>query len=209
MTRGTGGIVHFVAPDGIDDPRRASGGNVFDRHVRDGLRAIGWDVRMAQVDPDAPAHTDGVLSCLPAGSLVLIDGMIAGRSPGAVEAAVGRLGIVVLAHMVSAAFPDADPSVVEGEQRALRSARRVIVTSEWTRSELVRRDVLPLDRIVVACPGSDDAPVATGTPAGGALLCVGVVAPHKGQDTLIDALAALGADPAWTLHDRRIARRLS
>ena len=198
MTRAAGGIVHFVAPDGIDDPRRASGGNVFDRHVRDGLRAIGWDVRMAQVDPDAPAHTDGVLSCLPGGSLVLIDGMIAGRSSRAVEAAAGRLGIVVIAHMVSAAFPDADPSVVEGERRALRSARRVIVTSEWTRSELVRRDVLPLDRIDVACPGSDDAPVATGTPTGGALLCVGVVAPHKGQDTLIEALAALGADPAWS-----------
>ena len=51
---------------------------------------------------------------------------------------------------------------------------------------------------VVARPGSDDAPEATGTPAGGALLCVGVVAPHKGQDVLIEALAALGADPAWT-----------
>ena len=43
----------------------------------------------------------------------------------------------------SAAFPDADPRAVEGERRALRSARRVIATSEWTRSELVRREARP------------------------------------------------------------------
>jgi len=198
VTRAAGNTLHFVVPDGVDDPRRTSGGNVFDRRVRDGLRMIGWDVRMSQVDADAPAHADGVLSGIPNGALVLIDGLIAGRSPGAIEAAADRLHIVALTHMVSAAFPAADVRVVEGERRALRSARRVIATSEWTRSELVRRHVVPPERVVVARPGSDDAPAASGTPAGSAFLCVGVVAPHKGQDTLIEALAALGSDEAWT-----------
>ena len=37
--------VHVVVPDGIDDPARPSGGNVYDRHVCDGLAALGWSVR--------------------------------------------------------------------------------------------------------------------------------------------------------------------
>jgi hypothetical protein len=32
--------VHVVVPDGIDDPARLSGGNRYDREVRDGLASI-------------------------------------------------------------------------------------------------------------------------------------------------------------------------
>ena len=35
----TGREVAFLVPAGIDDPARVSGGNVYDRHVRDGLGA--------------------------------------------------------------------------------------------------------------------------------------------------------------------------
>ena len=35
-------------------------------------------------------------------------------------------------------------------------------------------------------------------PDGCAFLCVGIVAPHKGQDMLIEALAALSTDETWT-----------
>ena len=194
MTRPSESRVTFVVPEGIDDPARASGGNVFDQRVRDELASLGWEVRMLPVAPDA----GGALSSLPRGALVLVDGLVAGRSPAAIEAGADRLRIVVLAHMVSSAFPDADRHLVDGERRALRSARRVIATSEWTRAELTASDELPADRITVAVPGSDDAPVASGTPDGGAFLCVGVVAPHKGQDILIEALAALGRDSTWT-----------
>ena len=194
MTGPVGTRVNFVVPEGIDDPALASGGNVFDRHVRDGLAALGWDVRMLPVGADA----GGVLSRVPPGALVLVDGLVAGRSPAAIEAEADRLRIVVLAHMVSSAFPDADPHMVDGERRALGSARRVIATSEWTRAELTASDRLPADRVLVALPGSDDAPAASGTPTGGSLLCVGVVAPHKGQDVLIEALAALDPDISWT-----------
>jgi hypothetical protein len=41
--------VHAVVPEGIDDPARPSGGNVYDRHVCDGLAAAGWDVRELRV----------------------------------------------------------------------------------------------------------------------------------------------------------------
>ncbi len=137
------------------------------------------------------------LSDLPDGALVLVDGLVARRRPAAVEAAAARLRLVVLAHMVSAAFADADPHDRGGERRVIAAAHHVIATSEWTRDELVRRGMLAPERISVAVPGTDDAPVATGTPTGGALLCVGVVAPHKGQDTLVEALATLGRDAPW------------
>ena len=73
-------------------------------------------------DADAAADAD-VLSRLPAGALVLVDGLVAGRSPAAIEAAADRLRIVVLAHMVSAAFPDADPRDGGGRASSARAAR--------------------------------------------------------------------------------------
>lgn len=191
-------VVHFMVPDAIDDPARVSGGNVVDRHIRDGLAARGWSVRMSPVDVHSPAAIRAALAHVPDDGLVLIDGLIAGRAPTAMEACAARLRIVVLAHMVSASFPDADPRDVEGEKRALAVARCVITTSTWTRRELRDRELVASGRIVVAQPGSEEAEPAIGTPHGGALLCVGVVAPHKGQDTLIEALASLGPRGEWT-----------
>ena len=36
--------VHFVVPDGIDDPARPSGGNTYDRNLSRGLSSAGWSV---------------------------------------------------------------------------------------------------------------------------------------------------------------------
>ncbi|MCH6230320.1 glycosyltransferase family 4 protein [Microbacterium sp. CFH 31415] len=188
-------VVWFVVPHGFDDPQRVSGGNVFDQRVEAELRRMGWVVRPVEAAPDAPGDPfDGV----PDDALVLVDGLVAIGASSAVEAAARRLRIAVLVHMVADAFEHADPRMVEGERAALSHAHRVIATSEWARDELVRRCLSPADRIVVATPGADTASPAAGTTTGGSLLCVGVVAPHKGQDTLIEALAGLAADPSWS-----------
>jgi glycosyltransferase involved in cell wall biosynthesis len=187
--------VRFIMPEGVDDAARVSGGNVYDARVRDALAELGWHVEQREVQPDAAAEA---LARVGDGGLVLIDGLVAGLSADAVAAETGRLRIVVLAHMVSEAFPDADPSVVEGERRALRAADLVIATSAWTRSQLVSRGIVAGERVRVATPGTDAAPAARGTPTGGALLCVGVVAPHKGQDVLVEALAGLRGRHEWT-----------
>lgn len=190
-------IVRFLVPEGVDDPDRASGGNTFDRQIAGGLAARRWEVRMAQMDA-APA-VEAELARIPPGEVVLIDGLVAGWAPAAVEDAARERAVVVLAHMVRAAFDDADPREVAGEERALAVAGRIIATSEWIRRELVARSVAPAERIVVAVPGAADAPAAPGTPNGRALLCVGVVAPHKGQDVLIEALRSLDLDDlAWS-----------
>lgn len=191
----TAAAVRFVVPEGIDDPQRVSGGNVYDARVRDGLAALGWRVHTVETAPDAAAPA---LAEAPDGALVLVDGLVAARSAAAVEAEAPRLRLVVLAHMVAAAFPEADPDIVAGEARALAAAGRIVATSAWTRRELVRRGIADADRIAVAPPGTDAAAPARGTSRGGAMLCLGVVAPHKGQDVLLDALASLDAGAAWT-----------
>jgi glycosyltransferase involved in cell wall biosynthesis len=54
------------------------------------------------------------------------------------------------------------------------------------------------DRVRVATPGVDPAPLTSASPAGGRLLCLGAVTRAKGQDTLLAALAQL-PDLDWTL----------
>lgn len=190
----TAPVLWFVVPEGVDDPARVSGGNVFDVRVAEGLRRRGWDVRWVEAGADASSRA--ALAQVPAGGLAVIDGLVALGDPEAVEAVADRLRVVVLAHMVVAALDDADPAAVDAERRALACARLVIATSGWARDQLVDRGLIAHDRVVVATPGADDAPLSAGSPTGGSLLCVGVVAPHKGQDLLVDALAALG--PGWT-----------
>jgi glycosyltransferase involved in cell wall biosynthesis len=187
--------VRFVVPAGIDDPARVSGGNVYDRRVRDGLRRRGWtvDVREAADAPDAESALRG------ADGLVLVDGLAAGWGPDAVRDAARRSPVVVLAHMVAAAFPDADAAAVDAERRSIRAASRVIVTSRWTAGQLVARGLADRAAVTVAAPGVhpvDDEETAVHGDAH-RLLCVGLLAPHKGQDVLLAALARL-PDLDWT-----------
>ncbi|QIG39576.1 glycosyltransferase family 4 protein [Microbacterium sp. 4R-513] len=206
--------VHFVVPEGVDDPARVSGGNVFDLRVAEALAALGWDVRLtpvtAGVSPaarivDEPSEAPAVVvpsaaSVLPAlddGAVVLVDGLVAGRSAGVIEAECRRLRVVVLAHMVSDEFPDAEAAVVEGERRAFAAASRIVTASEWLRRRIVDSGLADPVAVVAAPPGVEPAPAAEGSANGASLLCVGVVAPHKGQDVLVDALTSLDTDLEW------------
>ena len=96
----------MVVPDGIDDPRRPSGGNVYDRRVCRGLVALGWSVQEHTVPgrwprPDAPARSAvaAALARIPSGSVVLVDGLVASVVPEVLEPEAGRLRLVVLLHM--------------------------------------------------------------------------------------------------------------
>jgi glycosyltransferase involved in cell wall biosynthesis len=167
--------LHFVVPEGIDDPMRPSGGNVYDRRVAAGLTALGWCVHehpVASRDDLASA-----LGVLPDDALVLVDGLVAS---GAVVPEAGRLRLVVLLHMP-----------IE-----LAAGRAVVATSRWTRQWLLDSAALPPGRIHVVEPGTDPADLAPGTAAGGELLCVGAVTAGKGYDVLLAALATL-RDLPW------------
>jgi glycosyltransferase involved in cell wall biosynthesis len=163
--------LHLVLPAGVDDPSRPSGGNVYDRRVSDGLGAV--------------EHTS--TDTVPDGALVLVDGLL--TTPSLVAEAT-RLRLVVLVHL------PLGPSA-PWERDVLRAAAGVVVTSRWTRTRLLETYGLDPARVLVAEPGTDPAPVAPGSPGGGALLCVGAVTPLKGYDVLAAALDRLG-DLPWT-----------
>ncbi len=195
--------VYFVVPDTIDDPPRVSGGNRYDQRVRDGLRGAGWTVHMLLVTGRGPGWTARALAALPEGALALVDGLLVSREPEALVAHRSRLRIVVLAHMVAAPATPGDgmPGGAMLDDRdlgALRSARRIIATSAWTRSQLLEQDAADPHRIVVAHPGVDPAPATTASAGGGRLLCVAAIAPHKGQDLLLRALAGFADRDDWT-----------
>jgi glycosyltransferase involved in cell wall biosynthesis len=204
MSAAAGTTVYFVVPDAIDDPDRVSGGNLYDRRVREGLHSSGWDVRMILIPEGSGTLAARALSQLPDGGLIVIDGLIAVRESEALRSHSGRLRIVVLAHMVASLLHEATTDAsrvaasVDRERKALRAANRIIATSGWTRSELIGRDFVEPQRVVVAYPGTDPAAITVPSRSGGRLLCVGVVAPHKGQDLLVGALARLTDVDGWT-----------
>jgi glycosyltransferase involved in cell wall biosynthesis len=192
--------VAVVVPDGVDDPARPSGGNVYDRRLCAELRGLGEDVRAVVVSgtwprPDARAldRLDRALRAVPDGAVVLVDGLVAAAAGPVLVPEADRLWLVVLVHMP---LGGVDVPEVE-EARVLRSAAAVISTSAWTRQRLLERYGLPPERITVARPGADLRDEAPGTPDGGRLLCVAAVAAHKGQDVLIEALHHISARP-WT-----------
>jgi glycosyltransferase involved in cell wall biosynthesis len=192
--------VHVVVPGGIDDPAKPSGGNAYDRRICDGLTALGWDVTEHQVDggwpwPDVDAHRalSRVIADVPDGAVVLIDGLIASTVPDVLVPHARRLALVVLVHLPLGDGPPGH-EVADARSRecaVLAASTAVVTTSEWTRNLLLDRYSLRPQNVVVAQPGVDPAELAPGTAAGGELLCVAAVTPHKGHDVLVAALAAV------------------
>ena len=170
--------LHLLVPERIDDPRRPSGGNVYDRRLAAGLAGRGWPVREHRVGEAGPGE---VLAGLPDGVLVLVDGVVAATSPDLV-AASGRLRIAVLLHM-----PGSGPY----EPAVLGAVHAVVTTSEWARRWVLDTVGVPAEQVHVAVPGVDAGVTATGSAGGTRLLTVGPIVPAKGYDDLLVALAGL------------------
>jgi glycosyltransferase involved in cell wall biosynthesis len=209
--------VHVVLPDGVDDPTRPSGGNTYDRRICLGLLTLGWSLRQHVVPgswptPDAAARAalTVTIARIPDGAVVLLDGLIASTVPDVLVPQALRLRLVVLVHMPigldapTGETPDHETGneidgralMAASERAVLCAAAAVVTTSPWTRHLLLERHPLRPGRVHVAEPGVDPARIAPGTPTGGELLCVAAVAPHKGHDVLVAALAMV-ADLCW------------
>jgi glycosyltransferase involved in cell wall biosynthesis len=194
--------VHVVVPDGIDDPARPSGGNVYDRHLCRELALAGWSVHEHAVPGGWPRADAGSLAALaavvepiPDDAVVLLDGLVASTAPDVLVPQARRLRLVVLVHMPLGHHLD-DESAQMRERAVLSVAAAVVTTSGWTRRRLLELYGLPTDRVHVAEPAVDAADLVTGTAGGGALLCVAAVTFDKGHDVLLDGLAAT-TDLAW------------
>jgi glycosyltransferase involved in cell wall biosynthesis len=187
-----------------------TGGYVYDRHIIEGLRARHWAVEVLSLGEGYPAPEDAalaraahVIESLPDGTLAVMDGLAFGVLPGLVRAHARRLDWVALVHHPLALETGLDAArrqaLFDSERRALAHARGVIVTSPSTARALADFDV-EASCIVVVEPGTEPAPLATGSGRDAlSLLCVATVTPRKGHALLIEALAEL-KDRRWVLH---------
>lgn len=181
--------IRFVVPAGIDDPARPSGGNRYDRRVIDALVTLGRVVHEHPV-----GDLVRVLADVPDGATVVVDGLLGSFAPEVVVPAADRLRIVVLVHMP---FAEADPEVREDERAVLTAAAGVVTTSEWARAWVIRHHGLAPERVRVATPGVDPAPLTDPSADGSRLLCLAAVTRDKGHDILLSALSEI-TDLDWT-----------
>ncbi len=194
--------VVVVLPDGVDDPRRPSGGNVYDRRVMGELAAAGWSVQERAVpgrwpcaDPSGLTSLRRGLASLPDRALVLVDGLVASAAAEVLVPAAARLRVCVLLHLPLGAATGTGTARA-GERAVLQAAAAVVTTSAWSRSWVLGTYALAPDRVHVAEPGADPAPLAPGSRTGDRLLCVAAVTPGKGHDVLVAALGEV-CDLSW------------
>ncbi|MFC9841928.1 glycosyltransferase family 4 protein [Streptomyces sp. NPDC060223] len=200
--------VHFVMPGGVDDPAAPSGGNAYDRRLCLDLPGFGWQVHRHAVAgewprPGAAARRElaRTLSELPDGTTVLLDGLVACGVPEIIVPEAERLSLTVLVHLPLADETGLAPAVAAEldakERTTLRAVSAVVATSEWAVRRLVAHHGLAPERVHVAEPGADIAPLASGTDGVSRLLCVAAVTPRKGQHRLVEALATV-TDLPWS-----------
>ncbi|TVR65254.1 MAG: glycosyltransferase [Gemmatimonadales bacterium] len=195
-----------------------TGGYLYDARMRDEFLRRGWEMpvhelpgRFPAADPAARQSMARTLSALPTGSRVLLDGLALGGLPCEAAVQARRLRLVALVHhpLAHEAGLPAHLRLRFGltEREAVRHCMGVVVTSPFT-AERVQALGVPPERIRVAPPGTEPAPLASaplrapafGNEAQGPmhLVCVGSLAPRKGQDILVEAAARMEAS-GWTL----------
>jgi glycosyl transferase family 1 len=191
----------FVLPADVDDVTLASGGNAYDRRMCAalGLREVAVPGRWPTPDPDDRANLGRRLADLPNGSVALLDGLVACGVPEVVLPHTRRLRLAILLHLQLAdetGLPAERARELDGlERQTLHAATAVIATSEWAARRAVDHHDLDPRHVHVARPGTEPAPLATGTE--GRLLCLASITPRKGHDVLVEALAGV-ADLDWT-----------
>jgi glycosyltransferase involved in cell wall biosynthesis len=199
----------FAIPGNIET---RTGGYIYDRHLMFELRRLGWAVIHltwgASFPFPTPADLVGAarsLAELPAGSLVLIDGLAYGAMPAQAELEGRRLRLVSLVHhplaLETGLTPDRQAILFESEHRALQAARAIICTSATTARTISDHYGIAPAALFIARPGTDSL-LPAAAPVRGVgdaihLLSIATVTHRKGHDSLVEALARV-ADLNWT-----------
>jgi glycosyltransferase involved in cell wall biosynthesis len=213
----------FAVPGDLATP---TGGYAYDRRMMTELGDLGWRIDLLDLGEGFPwpdeatrATAQSRLLAMPAGRSIVVDGLALGVLPETASQLAGRNPLLALVHHPLAlewglSVEQADTFCMS-ERAALAAVQGVVVTSAAT-AKLVASDYgVPAERIAVARPGSDPAPMSQGSQDGVVrLLSVGAIVPRKGFDVLITALATL-TDLSWRLtiagdrtRDRNAAARL-
>jgi glycosyltransferase involved in cell wall biosynthesis len=199
--------IAFAVPGSLATP---TGGYAYDRRMIEELEQLGWQIDVVDLGEGFPWPSDETrarawqrLSDIPPGRTIVIDGLAFGVLPEAVLQLRVENPLIALVHhplALEAGLSMQQANILRScERAALIAARLVIANSAETARHLTSDYGVATDRIVIACPGTDPAPMAQGSRDGIVrLLSVGALVPRKGFDVLIAALATLTEMP-WRL----------
>ena len=195
----------FAIPGDIELP---TGGYVYDRRVLAVLPTFGLVPRHLALPGSFPSPTAAdlktaarLLAKTDPGAPLLIDGLAYGALPADLIAGLRRRSVALVHHplcLETGLPPGRRAALKASEQAALALAERVVCTSPATARTLIADFHVPPEKVVVAEPGTDPAPKASGTLMPMQLLAVGAVSARKGFPVLIRALEPL-AGMDWRL----------
>jgi len=194
----------FAYPGDIET---RTGGYGYDRRVIASLAERGWNIELVSLGEGFPSPDNAELDdagrllsdkCRD-GSLVLVDGLAFGVMNQWAEREANRLKIVALVHhplaLETGLSEVKQQEYLSRERTALAHSRGVIVTSHATAAELATNYQVPFERIAVATPGVDPAPLAVGGGDPPLILSIGTLTHRKGHDVLICALEEIRGLP--------------
>jgi glycosyltransferase involved in cell wall biosynthesis len=193
-----------------------TGGYAYDRRIIVELEQLGWPITPLNLGQGYPwpcqttrAAAQARLQSVPDNDPIIIDGLAFGVLPDVAVKLCEHHRVVALVHhplaLESGLSAQQAMLLHESERAALKSAARVVVTSNTTARHLVAHYGVISDLIVVAPPGVDRTPMAHGSSNSTVqLLSIGAVVPRKGFDLLVRALATLRELPwhLWIVGDR-------
>lgn len=190
------------------DLNRKTGGYGYDRRVLAGARRHGVALQpIALPDgfpcPDEVVRRDtiAILKALEPHHPLVIDGLAFGAFDEAMLETLKGPVIALVHHPLAyenGISADLAAKLKASERLALQHAAAIVVTSAPTRKLLIDDYHVPDDKIIVAIPGTDPAPLAQGSGrADPVFLGVGSLTPRKAWSVLIEALAQ-NRDDGWT-----------
>ncbi|MEM9871237.1 MAG: glycosyltransferase family 4 protein [Pseudomonadota bacterium] len=188
------------------DKDRRTGGFIYEARVLDELNGMGCATQHLQLPASFPdptpadmAVTVRALCAVPRDRPIILDGLVFGAIDPAGLAQVQAPVIAMVHHplgLETGLPPDRAAYLRANERAALRHTAHVIVPSPETARVL--RDDFAADpaHITIAPPGFDRPEVDRQPADPPLILSVGLLAPRKGHDVLLDALAQL-TDLPW------------
>lgn len=199
--------VTFAVPGDLATP---TGGYVYDRRIVAELEKLGWEVGVLDLGDGFPrpsaaqrAQAERKLAAIPAGRLIVIDGLAFGVLADAARSLQQTHHLIALVHHPLAfetGLPEREAAeFCASERRALSFAHHVVATSETTARLLRTEFAVPDKDLSVVRPGTDRvASTMRSRDSEVTLLAVGSIVSRKGYDVLIAALGRI-SDRPWRL----------